>query len=125
MALEKFPSEQLSKILYQHGNARPYVSAMSKEYLKKKNITPIVCPTNSPDLNIIENIWSIVDNKLLKFSINTIDELKNALQIVWSDISNDTIRKIFESLCNDRTRFERSQKRVHKGVHVSHSIIYL
>ena len=53
---------------------------------------------NSPDLNIIENIWSIVDNKLLKFSMDTIDELKNALQMVWCDISNDTIRKLFESL---------------------------
>ena len=58
----------------------------------------MVWPANSPDLNIIENIWSIVDNKLLKFPINTIDELKNALQIAWSDISKDTSRKLFESL---------------------------
>ena len=65
---------------------------------QEKKIIPIVCPANGPDLNIIENIWSTVYNKLLKFSINTIDELKNALQIVWSDISNDTIRKPFESL---------------------------
>ena len=42
MALEKFPSKQLSKILYQHDNARPLVSAMTKEYLQKKNIIPIV-----------------------------------------------------------------------------------
>ena len=58
---------------------------MIKEYLKKKNIIPIVRPSNSPDLNVIENIWSTVDDKLLKFSINIIDELKNALQIgvVW------------------------------------------
>ena len=78
-ALVKLPSEKLSKILYQHVNARPRVLVMIKEYLKKKNIIPIVWSANSPDLNTIENIRSIVDNKLLKFSINTIAELKSAL----------------------------------------------
>ena len=65
---------------------------------QEKKIIPMVWPANSPDLNIIENIWSIVDNKLLKFPTNTIDELKNALQIALSDISKDTSRKLFESL---------------------------
>ena len=35
-ALEKLPSEKLSKILYQHDNTPPHVSAMTKEYLNKK-----------------------------------------------------------------------------------------
>ena len=49
-------------------------------------------------MNIIENIWSIIDNKLLKFTINNIDELINALQTAWIDISKETVEKFFESL---------------------------
>ena len=49
-------------------------------------------------MNIIENIWLIIDNKLLKFTINNIDELMNALQTAWIDISKETVQKLLESL---------------------------
>ena len=49
-------------------------------------------------MNIIENIWPIIDNKLLKFKINNVDELINALQTAWIDISKETVQKLFESL---------------------------
>ena len=49
-------------------------------------------------MNTIENIWSIIDNKLLKFTINDVDELINALQTAWIDISKEIVQKFFESL---------------------------
>ena len=49
---------------------------MTQEYLKKKGIQP---PANSPDINIIENIWSIVDSKL---NIQNTDDLKTVFQTV-------------------------------------------
>ena len=52
-------------------------------------------PANSLDMNIIENIWSIIVNKLLNFTMNNVDELINALQ---TDISKETVGKPFESL---------------------------
>jgi len=39
-----------------------------------------------------------LDNKLLKFNINNTDQLKTALQTAWSEISNDVIPKLFESM---------------------------
>ena len=53
---------------------------MTKNYLKRKRIKQIIWPANSPAMNIIGNIWSIIDNKLLKLTINNVDELINALQ---------------------------------------------
>ncbi|CAF0974121.1 unnamed protein product [Didymodactylos carnosus] len=97
-ALQKFSPVQSGQILYQQDNARPHVSAVTQEYFKKKRVERIIWPASSPDINIIQNIWSITDNKLLKFTIDNIDDLKDALKTVWSDISNDTIRKRFESL---------------------------
>ena len=71
---------------------------MTQEYLKKKGIIQLKWSENSSDINIIENIWSIVDNKLLKLNIENPDDFKCALQTVWTDISNDIIEKLFGSL---------------------------
>ena len=49
-------------------------------------------------MNITENVWSIIDNKLLKVTINNVDELIKALQAAWMDISKETVEKLFESL---------------------------
>ena len=97
-AFQKYPPAQLPKILYQHDNARPHVSTMTKNYLQRQRIKQFIWPANSPDMNIIENIWSVIDNKLLKFTINNVDELINALQTAWIDISKETLEKLFESL---------------------------
>ena len=61
---------------------------MTREYLKKKGIEQ---SANSPDINLIENLWYIVDNKLLKLNIQNTDDLKT----VWRDISNDINEKLF------------------------------
>ena len=100
-AFQKYPSAQLPKMLYQHNDARPHVSTMTKNYLKRKRIKQIIWPINSPDMNIIENIWSIIDNKLLKFTINNVNELINALQTAWIDFSKETVRKAFPSHCQN------------------------
>ena len=94
-AFPKYSPAQLPKILYQHDNARPHVPTMTKNYLKRKRIKQIIWLANSPDMNITENIWSIIDNKLLKFTINNVDELINALQTAWIDISKETVQKLF------------------------------
>ena len=59
--------------------------------------------------------------------------VKDWSNIIFSDESNYEVlnrknRIYIRRFCNDRTRFEISQKRVHKGggiAHASHSIIYL
>ena len=71
---------------------------MTQEYMKKKGIIQVKRPANSPDINIIENIWSIFDNKLPKLNIQNTDDLKIALQTVWTDTSDDIIQKISRSL---------------------------
>ncbi|CAF4848952.1 unnamed protein product, partial [Rotaria magnacalcarata] len=72
-------------------------SPHSKIFQEKK-INPISWPPNSADLNLIENMWSILDDKLLKYNINNTEQLKTALKMAWMEISNDTIQKLFESM---------------------------
>ena len=71
---------------------------MTKNDLKRKRIKQIMWPANSLHRNTIENVWSFIDSKLLKFTINNVDELMNALETAWIDISKETVEKLFESL---------------------------
>ncbi|CAF4343613.1 unnamed protein product [Rotaria sp. Silwood2] len=97
-AFEKFLPHSSHEILLQQDNARPHVSIKTRKYLKKKHLHPIPWRANSTDLNLIENIWSMLDDKLLKFNINNTEQLKTAMQMAWLEISNDTVRKLFESM---------------------------
>ena len=65
---------------------------------RKNKINPIPWPANSADLNLIENIWFILDDKLLKYNINNTEQLENALKMAWMEISHDTIQELFESM---------------------------
>lgn len=97
-AFENFPPQSSHEILFQQDNARPHVSTKTQKYLKKKHLKIIPWPANSADLNLIENIWSMLDDKLLKFNINNIEQLKNALSMAWLEISSDIVRKLFGSM---------------------------
>ena len=70
---------------------------MTQSFFKKNNIKQLKYPTNSPDLNIIENVWSILDNKLLKLSINNLSDLKKGIEKACCEISTDTIEKLFQA----------------------------
>ena len=43
-------------------------------------------PALSPDLNIMEDIWSQVDTDLNKYKINDLPSLKRHLKKVWNKV---------------------------------------
>ena len=55
-------------------------------------------PPQSPDINIIENIWSIVKEKVSKRISKTLDELWTCFQEEWDSIPNETIQKLYQSI---------------------------
>lgn len=55
-------------------------------------------PPQSPDINPIENLWSILKRNLRNKNISNIDELKNVLRTEWENIRPDTTRKLVESM---------------------------
>ena len=86
-AYEKFLPQSSRKILLQQDNARPHVSIKTRKYFKKKKI------------NLIENIWSILDDKLLKYNINNLNipwpansaDL-NLIENIWSILDDKLLK---------------------------------
>ena len=69
----------------QQNNDPKHKSDVAKEFIKDKILELLECPTNSPDLNSIENYWNIVKRRVEKRKLANIDDLEQFM--------NDEIRK--------------------------------
>ncbi|KAJ6245444.1 transposable element-related [Anaeramoeba flamelloides] len=84
--------------IFQQDGARPHTSKKTMKYLNRRCMVLDPWPPNSPDLNPIENLWSIMDKKLLKTlptnEHNFIELLKN----IWDNICWETLEKLSLSM---------------------------
>ena len=61
-------------------------------YLKKKKICLLSdWPPHAPNINVIQNMWSIVKTCVFQLNITLSDDLWNATFKAWNDISIETI----------------------------------
>ena len=99
-------------ILFQHDNAPPHVATLAREWLKNEGethrFTVMEWSPNSLDMNPIENLWGILkqelywqypDTKYLSGSPAKVRSiLKERLQMIWWDISEEVLNKLIESM---------------------------
>ncbi|GFU88663.1 transposable element Tcb2 transposase [Trichonephila clavipes] len=55
-------------------------------------------PPQSPDINVIENLWTTLEIAVQKHQIRNKAHLKQVLQEEWNKISPDTTKKLVESV---------------------------
>ena len=55
-------------------------------------------PTQSSDINIIKNIWSILKTTVSKFNIKSSEDLQNVSLKACNDIPTETINHLYESM---------------------------
>jgi transposase len=72
-----------------HGTCNP--RSLPALYCRCKGLERLMHPANSHDLNPIEGIWNIIKERVRRelHNINTIDELKAALQREWKAVTQD------------------------------------
>lgn len=57
-------------------------------------------PSNSGDMNPIENIWHLLKLKLKQLKSKTLEELKINAEIAWREIQQDIIQRLILSMPN-------------------------
>ena len=82
-----------------HDNAKPHTAKLTKQWLD--NNTPDYIrdwPAISPDLNPIENLWAIVDNKVHEKKLKTVGSLKKRIKKVITELAPETVNNTINSL---------------------------
>ena len=86
--------------IWMHDNAPPHVSAKTKEYLERNGIVAMEWLPMSPDLNPIENVWSLLQKEVYKKKKvykNTTD-LWNAITAAWHALPLETFQNLYNSM---------------------------
>lgn len=86
-----------------HDNAPPHVAMKTRGYLERKGITTMEWPPPmSPDLNPIENVWSILQKEVYKerkVFKNTTDLWDDAITSAWHALPLlETFQNLYNSI---------------------------
>lgn len=84
--------------ILQQDNATPHTSKSTRKFLEDNKITVMSWPANSPDLNPIENLWSVIKTRVEKIDPENVSCLKSAINEVWNEISRETRESLIGSM---------------------------
>lgn len=86
--------------IFQQDNASIHNSNRTRQWLNENFDWDHEWPAKSPDLNIMENMWSILSRIVYKDCkhYNSVDELKEAILAGWAEITQATRQKLVDSM---------------------------
>lgn len=87
--------------IFQDDSAPAHRSKSVLSFLDEERIEHLDWPSNSPDLNPIEHVWSMMSKKLKSKLITNKSTLKDEIKKIWENgISKEYLEKLVESMPN-------------------------
>ena len=91
LAVEALPFIQIHgpNVIFMHDDSRPHSAAITRQFFATNNVNVLDLPMNSPDLNLIEQVWDESGRHVRKnHAIHTVNDLAAALQAEWANFES-------------------------------------
>ena len=85
---------------FMHDNDPKHTSGFVKDWLRNNNIQMLEWPSSSPDLNPIEHLWDVLEERVKKYHPKNKAELGQCLIQEWQKIELPVLAKLVDSVPN-------------------------
>jgi transposase len=86
------------KFVFQQDNDPKHTAKSVRDYLANTGIEVLDWPSQSPDLNPIENLWAIIEQRLASRVAKNEAELFKMLSDCWSNLAPELLNALVESM---------------------------
>ena len=94
-----FMHDDPQSLLFMEDGAPVHRSTLPKQWREAQKMTKITWPTNSPDLNPIENLWMILKDRIQNDTRpNNKQELVESIEWAWEAITMETLEILLASM---------------------------
>jgi DDE superfamily endonuclease len=85
-------------LIFQHDNAPIHTAKKVKSWIQAKGITVMDWPAQSPDINPMENLWSVLKQNVQKTGPKNLQELRDSIEKEWSLIGHNYLWTLIKSM---------------------------
>ena len=102
----------------QQDKATPHTSKSTMRFLKQKGIAVVEgWPTKGDDINPMENLWAILDERLEQKKFRTKKSMEAAVRQIWKNIDSQLLYKLIDSVPDRLRRIVKAKGGSIKTVH--------